>query len=269
MYGLKKFFAQVVDANGEPIVSGLAVSILSAGAMVATVYDDEIQTALTNPITTTAFGTAKGLIEWWSTETSFDIELVDEDGCYAKVQAFNALDHRIVFDASRKDVQLVYSNTDEGTLLVNSLAVTSFDNGTTINGADLKAGDMLHIMGQLLIIDVHGGSTMTLKVLVGTEEVLTTGAQTLTHDEDTITFDLWVTVNTAGASGKLMTFGRWATDINGTVVSYIKSPTGGAKEVSEDISGTIAVKATGKFSAAEADDEAYLTAFKVVVHHMS
>ena len=45
--GRKKFWFQVVDLNGEPIVAGLKTSILNADGAIATVYADAIGTAIT------------------------------------------------------------------------------------------------------------------------------------------------------------------------------------------------------------------------------
>lgn len=64
MYGLRKFWIQVVDELGEPITSGLTVSVAAT-----TIYADEYQTSLTNPITTTT----NGVVEFWYAASTVDV----------------------------------------------------------------------------------------------------------------------------------------------------------------------------------------------------
>jgi len=272
MYGLKKYFFQVVDPNGEPIVSGLKVSILTADGAIATVYSDAIKTELpwvSGVLSSTAYAAlGNGIVEFWSAGTDFDIEIVDEVGGHMKVQGFTGADHRIVYDPNRSDCQLVYATTAAGAELVDTEATfVDFPGTVTLSGEELKAGDVIHIQGMVLFADFNSGDTMDLKVLLGTEAILQTGDVTPAANDDTISFDLWVTVNTAGSSGKIKVVGKWETDLNGTVVNHIVAPTGAAKELAEDISGDVLIKCQGDYSAEHEDNEAYLIDLKVFVHH--
>jgi len=270
MRGLKKFWFQVVDPNGEPIIDGLKVSILTADGAIATIYDDEQATSLTNPITEAVFDNSQdGIVTWWSAATAgFDIEIVDEKGRACKVQGFKGTDHRIVFDPNRMDSALVYANTAFSDELVDTAATfTDFSLSRTIAGEDLKAGDVVEIMGNVLFEDFNSGDTLDLKVLFGTEAVLQTGDVTPAADEDTISFHLWVTVKTAGSSGKLYAHGYYITDLNGTVAVGVKAPAyANAAGLGEDISGDIVIKCQGDWSATHADNECVLTDLKVWIH---
>lgn len=267
--GLNQYWFQVVDANGEAITSGLKVSILAADGAIATVYSDGDATALTNPITSTVYATlTKGKVEFWHGATTMDIEIVNEKGAALKVEALSPTDHKIVFDTNRADVQLAYANTAFSDELVDTAGVfTDFSLTRTLEGENLKAGDVVEIRGTVLFEDFNAADTLDLKVLFATEVILQTADQTPAADEDTISFHLFVTVKTAGASGKLYVHGNWWTDLNGTVVCYIKAPAyANAAGLGEDISGDVVIYCQGDWSALHADNECVLSDLKVIVH---
>lgn len=266
--GYNNFGFQVVDEQQNAITSGLKVSILAADGAIATIYSDSIGTAMTNPITSTAFAAlTNGYVSFWSGATTFDVEIVDESGSCMKVEGITASTHVLTFDVNRKDVQLVYANTAFSAELTDTAATfTDFSLTKTLAGENLKAGDVVHIKGCVLFEDFNAADTLDLKVLFGTEVILQTGDQTPAADEDTITFDLYVTVKTAGASGKLYVHGNWETDLNGTVVNYIKAPTyANAAGLAEDISGDVIIKCSGDWSAVHADNECVLSNLMVTV----
>ncbi len=72
MFGLRKFWFQVVDEHMNPITTGLSISI-----GVTTLYSDENQTAKTNPVTGTI---TNGVVEFWYAGTSVDIIVSTVDG---------------------------------------------------------------------------------------------------------------------------------------------------------------------------------------------
>lgn len=269
MRGLKKFWFQVVDPNGEPIIDGLKVSILTADGAIATIYDDEQASSLTNPITEAVFDNSQdGIVTWWSAATSFDVEIVDEKGRACKVQGFTGTDHRIVFDPNRMDSALVYANTAFSDELTDTAGTfTDFSLTRTIAGEDLKAGDVVEIMGHVLFEDFDTGDTLDLKVLFGTETVLQTGDVTPAADDDSIFFHAWVTVKTAGSSGKLYSHGYWMTDLDGTGACNVYAPGyADAAGLAEDLSGDIEIKCQGDWSAEHGDNECVLSDLKVFIH---
>ncbi|MCP4712484.1 MAG: DUF2190 family protein [Planctomycetes bacterium] len=133
-----------------------------------------------------------------------------------------------------------------------------YANTATVPVSCLEKGDVVHIMGTVLAADFHTQEELAIKVLFGTEAILSTGDVVIVADDDTITFDLWVHVLTAGASGKISVRGTWQTDLDGTVVCYVVAPTGSNKAgLSEDISDDIIVKIQGDYKNAHADQESY------------
>lgn len=143
---------------------------------------------------------------------------------------------------------LLDSESDKGGLLAAAVAsstavtaatATTFSNASkTINGADLKAGDILRIKAAGICTTFTGSETSTIELLVGTEIVATTGAV------DGTSGDVWrleadVIVRTTGASGTLLSHGTYALGAPGTIQAY---PFCNA-QVTEDISSTFAVLA--------------------------
>ena len=258
--GLLKYFFDVVDEFGRPYTGVKKVSILGAGTdTAATVYSDTAKTAKTNPIV----DSESNPIEFFYHGQTVDVMVETQTG-KAKMESVTPGTNRIKINKSRTGMTLLYANDAAGALLVDDAGVfVDFPHTYTIEGANIEVGDVFRIMGTVLFIDLNAADTMDLKVLFGSEAILQTTDQTPAADEDTITFDLEVTVEKVGATGRLKVVGHWETDLNGTVLNYIVSPTGGAKYVEEDISGDIVVKCQGDYSAEHADNEAYLIDFKI------
>ena len=89
MYGLRNFWIQVVDEIGDPVTSGLTISV-SATA----IYSDEFQTAATNPIVTTTNGVAS----FWYAGSTVDVIVSTTDGGISLKRTLSAAtdDHRFV-----------------------------------------------------------------------------------------------------------------------------------------------------------------------------
>jgi len=90
MYGLRNFWVQIVDELGEPVSSGLSVSVSAAN-----IYADENKTAKTNPITGTI---TNGVVSFWIEATSVDVIVSTANGGISvkRTLAAETADHRIV-----------------------------------------------------------------------------------------------------------------------------------------------------------------------------
>lgn len=265
-YGLRNFWFQVVDANERVITSGLTINILSTAGAILTVYSDNKKTALTNPVTETAYDAlGDGIIRFWTGVANVDIEILDEEGRVARFNDFSRGEHMLKFDPNRIEGQLLFANKAAGAELVDSAgAFVAYPHTYTLDGAKLHIGDVIRIKGTVLAADFNADEELNIKVLFGTEALLTTGDVVIVANDDTITFDLEVTVETLGATGTIKTVGKWETDLNGTVVNYIVAPGGAAKAgVTEDISGDIVIQVQGDYQTAAEDQESYLIDFKV------
>jgi hypothetical protein len=269
MHGLKQFNFSVRDAIGKEFVSGLKVSILTAGGAIATIYSDEAKTALTNPITSTAFGTAKGQIKFWSAGTAFDIEIVDERGGHAKVQDFNGSDHLIVFDATRKDGQLAYASVADSAAFANTTTEAVIAE-TTIDGNDLKAGDILRIKASVTVAGVDSTPNLTLALRVGGlaatvdgEEILTTGACAVLAAGTGV---LWcdVIIRIAGSGGHVAAHGMYVLGAQNTATAkaYIKADAAEALNLA-----ALPIKLTADWSAAHASNTMKCNLLSVEVIH--
>lgn len=135
---------------------------------------------------------------------------------------------------------LIWETHAASTAVTASATETTFSNGTaTIDGAQLLAGDIVHIRAYGLVGTAAGTETVTVKVYLATEAVATTGAVDPTSG-DMFALDVFVKVRTAGASGKLSAYGMVSL---GTAATATAKPFQSA-ELSEDISGTITITVT-------------------------
>ena len=267
MYARRNFWFQVLDALGEPITSGLKITLLAADGAAAAVYAGEsgsTEVGSTGVISSTTFDalTPAGIVSFWTPLTSIDVEIVSEEGAHLKVEGLTGADHRIVLDVHRADVQLAYANSAVSTSVENTTAATTFDKNVTLSGENLKAGDVIEIDALVWVEDQNSTDTLTVILYVGTEAILTTSAVDVA-DNDLFHVHALVHVNTAGASGKLAAHGIYTFGVPGTAV-----PTPFRKgEASEDLSGDVAVKLTGTWSVAHADNECELHGLTVKVLH--
>lgn len=154
---------------------------------------------------------------------------------------------------------LAYSATAAGTALTNSTSETTLG-AKTISGADLRVGDVIRVLAQVIATATNSTDTLTLKLYVGTEEIVTTGAVDVANgDIGYINCD--VVVRSIGASGKLAAAGLVALGVPGTVTAkpFLKA------EASEDISGDVAVAVKGTWSVANAGNSCRLDVMNVQV----
>jgi hypothetical protein len=156
---------------------------------------------------------------------------------------------------------LIYSNTAASTSVEDTASETAFDTTKTIDGAILKAGDVLEVIGRVWVEDQNGADTLTVKLYVGTEEIVTSGA--VTHaDNDIFWIHAFIQIRVAGASGTLTAGGVVAGGVPGTVTAkpFRKA------QASEDLSGDVTIQLKGTYSAAHADNESECEQF-IVIHH--
>jgi hypothetical protein len=154
-------------------------------------------------------------------------------------------------------VKLAYANTARAASVENLAVETDFDKTVTLNGKRFKKGDVIHIRANVWVEDNNSSDTLTLKLYMGTEVIWNSGAVDVA-DNDHGFVDVYVTIMTIGASGKLGWHAIGALGVPGTIVpkSTINSTAGGE---TEDISGDVIVKMSATWSAAHADNECELT----------
>lgn len=135
----------------------------------------------------------------------------------------------------------------------NTITETAFDKSKTIDGAGLKAGDVVHVLAQGRVTDNNSTDTLTIKLYLGTEEIVTTGAVD-SADGDIWYIDAYIQIRTVGASGTLVATGVVANGVPGTVTAkpWMKA------EATENISGSVAITVKATWSVAHADNEANL-----------
>ncbi|MCP4639436.1 MAG: DUF2190 family protein [bacterium] len=138
---------------------------------------------------------------------------------------------------------------------------TTFDNASkTIDGATLKAGDQLRFRIGIIGSDQNSTDTFIVKLYVGTEAVFTSPTLDVNADADIFYADITVQVRVAGASGTLVASGIYS--------PFAAAATAPAEawrlaQVSEDLSGDIAIKATGKWSTTNSGNSAECETFSV------
>jgi hypothetical protein len=117
---------------------------------------------------------------------------------------------------------------------VTAATATTFSNASkTIDGTQLKVGDILRIKAAGICTSTTGAETVKVDILVGTEIVMTTGAVDAANG-DVFRLEADVAVRVVGASGKLQSHGTHALGVPGTVTA---KPFCSA-ELSEDLSDT-------------------------------
>lgn len=156
---------------------------------------------------------------------------------------------------------LLFANLADSAEVENTTTETAFDVSKTIDGTRLLAGDVLEIVARAYVVDQNSTDTLTLRLKVGTEEIVATAAVDVA-DADIGLIHAFVTVRAAGASGKLAASGHQALGVPGTVacLPFRKD------EASEDLSGDVAVTVTAEWSVAHADNEVELENL-IVIHH--
>jgi hypothetical protein len=155
---------------------------------------------------------------------------------------------------------LVYSNQASGTSVENTTTETVLAT-KTINGALLKVGDVIEVIGHVWVEDNNSTDTLTVKLYVGTEEIVTTGAVDVA-DNDVGYIHAHIVVTAIGASGAVRATGVVGLGVPGTVTAkpFRKA------SATEDISGNIAIAMKATWSVAHADNECEMEEFIVKLH---
>lgn len=157
--------------------------------------------------------------------------------------------------------RLVYSNIADSAEVENTTTPTSFDLSKTIDGATLKVGDVLRIKARAYVVDNNSTDTLTLKLFVGSEEIVTTGAVDVA-DGDIGYIEVDLIVRAAGAGGSLAGGGLVALGVPGTVTAKPFRKDAAA----EDLSGDVAITVQATWSVAHADNEVELE--QLTVEHI-
>ena len=154
----------------------------------------------------------------------------------------------------------LYSIIADGTSLENTVTETVLAS-KTIDGGILRAGDVLEILARVWVEDNNSTDTLTIKLYVGTEEIVTTGAVDVA-DDDIGFIHAFVTIRAIGASGAVEATGTVALGVPGTVTAkpFRKA------QATEDISGDVAIAIKGTWSVAHGDNECEAEHFSVRLH---
>lgn len=217
---LNKFHFLIVDENDNVIESGLRVSVFIAGSSsAATIYADQFETALTNPITGAVFTTNVGKVEFWYGGGKVDIVISDGIGRLVAITDFTSSQNRIVFD-SKLAVSGVIGNVTGTDLADVSATFVDYAETVTLDGRLLRAGDIINIGGWLVIDDYYSAEELDFKIKIidGTNDptILHTSDMVPTADNQHLRFDSKVKILAAGASGKIIFSTITHTNIAGT-----------------------------------------------------
>ena len=148
----------------------------------------------------------------------------------------------------------------DATSVENTTTETAFDNALTyLDG--LQPGDVIEVIARVWVEDNNSSDTLTLKLYVGTQEIVTTGAVDVA-DDDVGFIHAWITVRATGASGKLSATVLHALGVPGTVTAKPAR----LDEAAEDLSGAVAVQMKATWSVAHADNECQCEDWIVMVH---
>jgi hypothetical protein len=155
----------------------------------------------------------------------------------------------------------VYTAIAASTDVENTVTETAFSTGSkTIDGSKLRAGDVIHVVAQGIVTDQNSTDTLTVKLYVGTEEIVTTGAVD-SADNDIFYIDAYITVRIAGSGGHIQACGVVANGVEGTVTAkpFRKA------DAAEDLSWDVAVACKATWSVAHADNEVNLDTYFVEI----
>lgn len=261
---LNKFHFCIVDENDNVITSGLRVSVFVAGsASAATIYADRFATSLTNPITNTVFATKVGKIEFWYGGGKVDVVISDGIGRLVAIINLTSSQNRVIFD-SRLAVPGVIGNVTGTDLVDIAASFVEYDETVTLEGALLRAGDIIKIGGMLAIEDYNSTDTLDFKVQIvdGTNDplILHTGDMSLVNDNDYMRFDMTVKVLVAGASGTILWTGQAFTSIANTLALLSATVHDGADVAGASLilNDDIVITALGDYSVTHADNESQI-----------
>lgn len=167
----------------------------------------------------------------------------------------------VLLDEEEESGGLVHAIVADSTQVENTTDETTFSNGSrTIAGADLRVGDVIRVRAQVFVEDNNANDTLTVKLYLGTEEIVTTGAVDVA-DNDIGYIDAEIVVRAVGASGAISGTGVVALGAPGTVTAkpFRKA------QATEDLSANVALTVKATWSAAHADNECELEHFTVEI----
>lgn len=201
------------------------------------------------------YGTDDGKVE--------DTTTADGPGLYVALEAGSAdgaIIEAIPLPAGSGS-RVLYANLADSAEVENTTTETAFDKSKTIDGASLKVGDVLEIIASANVVDNNSTDTLTLKLYVGTEEIISTGAVDVA-DGDVGFIHAFVVVRVVGSSGKISATGVHGLGVPGTVTAkpFMKA------EATEDISGDVAITVKATWSVAHADNEVELENLIIIKH---
>jgi hypothetical protein len=152
--------------------------------------------------------------------------------------------------------------TADSTTVTNTVAETTFSNGTAIVRKNtLAVGDQIRIRGQVAYPSTNATDTAQIKVYLGATVLLDTGALDVANNDIT-TFDITVEVRAIGAVGAIVDWGNYThgTPATATQRAFVLAST--AVDTTAD--QTIAAKIT--WSVANAANQAILR--QLTVEHI-
>jgi len=157
-----------------------------------------------------------------------------------------------------KGTKLLHNSVVVSTSLENTATETTFDNASyTLSGGKLRVGDLIEIDTLVWVEHGDGGGTLTLQLYVGTQVIGTIAAKAVATG-DLAYIHALITVDAIGAGGYLSGYGFEGLTGGGLYHGTFKQDS-----TAENLSGALAIKLTGKWSAAHADDECECRFFSV------
>lgn len=169
------------------------------------------------------------------------------------IHSHNSVTEVVVHVVGHGDPEELYANVADSAEVENTTTETAFDKSVTLYGQRFRIGDVIKVRAVCRVVDNNSTDTLTLKLYVGTEEIVSTGAVDVA-DGDVGYIDAEIVVRVLGSSGKLSGGGVHALGVPGTVTAkpFFKS------EATEDISGAVPITVKATWSVAHADNEVLL-----------
>lgn len=159
----------------------------------------------------------------------------------------------------------VYSKLVKATIANSTAHSDSTDEATldsyTFTGTELAAQDVIEVSAKVVATSTNGSDTLAVRLLVGTEEICTTGAVDVANS-DVAMIHAKITLRAVGSSGSVSAHGYTSLGASGTVTAKVFAKAA----ASEDLSGSVSVSIRADWSAASASNSCRLEDF-VVIHH--
>jgi hypothetical protein len=184
-----------------------------------------------------------------------DVPTTDGPGLYEAFEAGTG-DGSIIEAApvgSSNRSRLLFANIATSAQVENTTTETAFDKSKTIDGAMLRAGDVIHCMSKVNVEDNNGADTLTLRMKLGSLVIGATAAIDVA-DLDVGVIDVYVVVRAVGAGGNIVSGGVAGLGVLTTGTARVT----GIVPTAIDLSGDVAVTVTAQWSAAHADNECEL-----------